>query len=68
MIIHDKTGNGDGLTEDSTAIRELSDGELDAVSGGEGDGPGCPGGEGCDETVEPTDPPDPNMPPTGGTG
>ena len=65
MIVHDKTGIGDGLTESSTAIRELSDDELDAVSGGEGDGPG---GEGCDETVEPTDPPDPNAPPTGGTG
>ena len=63
MIVHDKTGLGDGLTEESTAIRELSDDELDAVSGGEG----CNGGGegGCDD---PVDPPDPDKYPTGGTG
>ena len=44
MIVHDKTSIGDGLTEESTALRELTEDELDAVSGGGEDGP--PGGEG----------------------
>ena len=44
MIVHDKTSIGDGLTEESTALRELTDDELDAVSGGGEDTP--PGGEG----------------------
>ena len=45
MVVHKKTGIGDGLTEQSTAMRELTADELDAVSGGGEGGPGG-GGEG----------------------
>lgn len=59
MVVHKKTGIGDGLAERSTAMRELTAEELDAVSGGGegGDPPPACGGEG-----------QPSCPPGGGEG
>ncbi len=64
MIVHDKTSIGDGLSDDSMAIRELTEDELESVSGGGEGGNGGEGGGG-DNGDGGRDPGDQN-PPGGG--
>lgn len=37
MFVHRKMGLGNGLTEQSTSIRELTNAELNMIAGGESD-------------------------------